>query len=63
MAESILDSTGVPKVVNGEPTTISEGAQDIARATGVAYEDIAKQEEDRPAADYRTTMQQALTRC
>ena len=53
MAESILDSTGVPRVVNGEPTTISEGAQDIARATGVAYEDIAKTEEEKTATDFQ----------
>lgn len=51
MAEGMLNNAGA--VSTGDPTTISQGAQDIAKATGVAYEDVAKQEEDRPAADYQ----------
>ena len=40
MAEGLLQNLGATSV--DEPTTISEKAQDVAKATGVAYEDIGK---------------------
>lgn len=51
MADSMLDNVGA--VSTGDPTTISQEAQDVAKATGVSYSDIAKEQEEKPPVDYQ----------
>lgn len=56
MAEGLLTNPGAVTTTN--PSTIGATAQDIAKAQGVAYEDIAKQSETTPTplyADYNST--------
>lgn len=51
MATGALDNIGA--VTQTEPTSISQSAQDIAKAQGVAYSDISKTEAERPTTDYQ----------
>ena len=50
MANGMLDNVGA--VSTEDPTTISQEAQDVAKATGVAYSDISKDQEERPPTQF-----------
>ena len=46
MATGLLNNPGAVTVEDQDPTGISEGAQDVAKAQGVAYQDIGKTQTD-----------------
>lgn len=50
MATGMLDNAGA--VSTGDPTSISTEAQDVAKATGVSYSDIATDQETRDPVDF-----------
>jgi len=51
MANGALDNIGA--VTTTTPNTISQSAQDVAKAQGVAYSDISKTEAERGATDFQ----------